>query len=309
MGRLIREMNGKPVPPDAVIARMAEQQRGVITAAQMRRLGVSDDAVRARVLSGRLHRVHQSVYAVGHAALALEGRCMAAVLAMGGRPARGDSVLDHWGAAVSHRSALILWGLLPAATGPVDVIVGRGGREKRRGIRVHRSRSLLSAHVTLCSGIPVTTPARTISDLRQAISTRRSGSIADWELRKAIRQANVIGLPILDEDIADRTRSDLEAAFLAICRRHRLPSPEVNVRIGPCLVDFLWREERLVVETDGYPYHRGRDAFQDDRGRELELMRLGYGVLRLSEAQIDEEPKKVGEVVGAELRRRRPEAG
>ncbi len=132
-----------------------------------------------------------------------------------------------------------------------------------------------------------------------------AGKISGWELRKAIRQANVVGLPIGTEDAAVRTRSDLEGAFLTICKRRRLPRPEVNVRIGPYLVDFLWREERLVVETDSYRYHRGKAAFQEDRGRELELMRLGYGVLRLSEAQIDEAPKDVGEVLAAELRRRR----
>lgn len=60
-----------------------------------------------------------------------------------------------------------------------------------------------------------------------------------------------------------------------------------------------------MVETDSYRYHRGQVSFQDDRQRELELMRLGYGVLRLSEAQIDEAPKDVGEVLSSELRKRR----
>jgi very-short-patch-repair endonuclease len=169
---------------------------------------------------------------------------------------------------------------------------------------VHRSRTLLPADVTLRRGIPVTTPARTVADLRTAISLGRSGAIPGWELRKAIRQANVIGLPLGNEDAAERTRSDLEGDFLAICRGHRIPRPEVNVLIGSCLVDFLWREERLVVETDSYRYHRGEVAFQDDRARELELMRRGYGVLRLSEAQINEAPRDVAEVLGDELRKR-----
>jgi very-short-patch-repair endonuclease len=150
----------------------------------------------------------------------------------------------------------------------------------------------------------VTTPARTIADLRLAISLRRSGAIPAWELRKAIRQANVIGLPIEKRDAAVRTRSDLERDFLALCRLYRLPRPEVNVRIGAYLVDFLWRKERLVVETDSYRYHRGEVAFHDDRVRELELMRLSYNVLRLSEAQIDEAPRHVAEVLDEELRRR-----
>jgi very-short-patch-repair endonuclease len=181
------------------------------------------------------------------------------------------------------------------------IVAGNGGRGRRLGVRVHRSRSLVSADVTLCRGIPVTTPERTIADLREAISTCRSGAISARQLRKAIRQANVLGLPIGQRDAKVRTRSDLEADFLRLCRRHRLPPPDVNVRIGPYLVDFLWRERRLVVETDSYLYHRGEVAFQDDHARDLELMRRGFEVLRLSELQLDEEPAQVAEVLAARL--------
>jgi very-short-patch-repair endonuclease len=159
----------------------------------------------------------------------------------------------------------------------------------------------MSGDVILHRGIPVTTPVRTIADLRAAITDRRAWAVADWELRKATRQANVLGLPIGDEDRQDRTRSDLERDFLLLCRRHRLPRPDVNVRIGPYLVDFLWRERRLVVETDSYLYHRGRVAFQDDRGRDLDLTRRGYEVLRLSERQVDAEPERVAETLAAVL--------
>jgi very-short-patch-repair endonuclease len=115
----------------------------------------------------------------------------------------------------------------------------------------------------------------------------------------------VLGLPIGEEAVRNRTRSDLERDFIRICRRQRLPSPEVNVRVGPFLVDFLWRDARLVVETEGYLYHRGRAAFQDDRSRDLDLRRLGYDVLRLSEKQIDEEPDQVAGTLRATLRDRR----
>jgi hypothetical protein len=229
----------------------------VISIAQARSAGISDDAIRARVLAGRFHGVHRGVYAVGHSALSPEGRWTAAVLALGGQPARGGSVLAHWGAAVSHRSAASLWDLLPATDAPCDVsVAGTGGRARRAGIRVHRSRSLAPADVTLCRGIPVTTPGRTITDLRAAISAGRV-SVSLRELRRAVRQAGVIGLSIGDEG-GDRTRSDLERDFLRLCLRHQLPRPEVNVRIGPYLVDFLWRDRRFVVETDSYLYHCGR---------------------------------------------------
>jgi very-short-patch-repair endonuclease len=289
---------------DARIAETAERQYGVLSDAQLRDAGLGETTIRRRVASARLHRVHRGVYAVGHLALPPEGRWLAAVLAIGRGPAReGGSALDHWRAAVSHRSAACLWDLLPATDGPADVIVsGDSGRAKRRGIRVHRSLTLVPVDVTLRRGIPVTTPARTISDLRRATSKDLPGALPSRELRKAIRQANVLGLPIEEGDRLVRERSDLERDFLLLCHRHRLPPPEVNVRVGAYLVDFLWGDCRLVVETDSYLYHRGKAAFQDDRGRDLDLRRLGYEVVRLSERQINKEQDRVAETLAATLR-------
>jgi very-short-patch-repair endonuclease len=177
-----------------------------------------------------------------------------------------------------------------------------GGRAVRVGVRVHRSVSLVSGDVTIHRGVPVTRPARTIADLRLALGSRRPGALSAWELRRAVRQANVLGLSVDEETRAERNRSDLEDDFLAICERHRLPEPQVNVYVGPHLVDFLWPKHRVVVETDGYLYHRGKVAFQDDRGRDLDLRRRGYTVLRLSEKQVNEQPGLVAEVLAASLR-------
>jgi very-short-patch-repair endonuclease len=154
--------------------------------------------------------------------------------------------------------------------------------------------------MTLRNGIPVTTPARTIDDLRRSVSGARR-LLSPRELRRAIRQADVLGLPIGGQK-GDRTRSDFELAFLQLCRRHGLPAPEVNVRVGSHLVDFLWREAKLVVETDGYRYHRGRAAFEDDRARDLDLRARGFEVARLSEKQVEEEGERVAEVLADALR-------
>ncbi|HEX5929260.1 MAG TPA: DUF559 domain-containing protein [Solirubrobacterales bacterium] len=139
-------------------------------------------------------------------------------------------------------------------------------------------------------GIPVTTPARTLLDLK--------GRVREWEWRKAVRQAEFRRFALGPELETDRTRSDLERDFLRLCRRFALPAPEVNVRVGPWTVDFLWRQTRLVVETDGYDYHRGRIAFQDDKVRDLDLRRRGFDVRHFSERQVNEEP----ETVAADLR-------
>jgi hypothetical protein len=190
------------------------------------------------------------------------------------------------GAVLSHRSAAELWRLLPPRDGPVNISIrGRAGRKRRQGIRVHRCQSLQPAYISRHRGIPVTTVARTIADLRSAASAR--------EQRRALRQAAILGLPTGSEEARDRTRSELEFEFLRLCARHGLPAPEVNVRIGGRLVDFLWRSNRLVVETDGYQYHRGRVAFKDDHSRNLELLAQGYEVVRLSYEQVFHESARV----------------
>lgn len=231
---------------------------------------------------------------------------MAAVLACrrlgGGGGDSAEPVLLHWGAAVSHRSAAVLWELLPERNGPVDVSVpGNGGKKRRSGVRLHRFLTLSPASVTLRGGVPVTTAARTITDLRRSVAARWPEVASAKELRRAIRQAELLGLPLGFDVEPDRTRSDLERDFLRLCRRHRLPAPDVNERVGRDLVDFLWREQRLIVETDGYRYHRGRVAFQDDRDRDLRLRELGFEVVRISEKQIDEKPQRIADAVRAAL--------
>lgn len=221
---------------------------------------------------------------------------MAAVLAAGNGKLAGGSVLAHWGAVLSHRSAASLWALLPWEDGAVDVTVpGSAGRRRRAGMCIHRSDTLWSTTATLHRGVPVTTPPRTIVDLRRTLPAA--------VVRRAVRQAEVLGLPVAEHDDHERTRSDLELTFLRICRKHRLPAPEVNVRIGPHEVDFCWRRVRVVVETDSYRFHRGEAGFHNDHARDLELRERGFDVLRFDERQVAEEPvriaKQVRKAIGA----------
>jgi very-short-patch-repair endonuclease len=162
------------------------------------------------------------------------------------------------------------------------VVPGRGGRARQSGIRISRPRCLNSGDLTRHHNIPITTPARTIADLRRILTPP--------QLRNVIRQAELHGYPLGSEVETDHCRSELEWRFLRLCRRHGLPEPEVNVRVGPYLVDFLWRQQRLIVETDGFRFHRGRQAFDDDRSRDLELRLLGFEVIRLSAPQIRDQP-------------------
>jgi Transcriptional regulator, AbiEi antitoxin/Protein of unknown function (DUF559) len=282
-------MGRKVASPDLRVAAIAARQHGVATARQLRDAGLSEREVLERARKGRLFRLHQGVYAVGHPGVSQEGRWMAAVLAC----------RSHRRAAfLSHRSAAASLGLLPAGEGPIEVVVrGSGGKAKRAGLLIHRSETLGADQVAQRHGVPVTTATRTIFDLRREPRRRR---LSPAQLRRAMRQAAVLGYP-LPGPAVDGTRSELETRFLALCKRHGLPRPALNVAVGPFTVDFLWRDRRLVVETDGFRFHRGRIAFEDDRRRDLQLLSYGLEVLRLTHDQVTRESRRVAEVLRARL--------
>jgi very-short-patch-repair endonuclease len=276
----------RAISSDRALALLAANQHGVVSLDQLRAIGISAEAARHRVRSGRLHRIHRGVYAVGHVRLSYEGRCMAAVLACG------------QGAVLSHRPAAALWHMLSTQPSYVDVTVpGHGGRRRRKDIRVHRSVSLHPTDMTLRAGIPVTTPARALADLRRCATAE--------EVRTARRRAQQRGYWLGERDLEelDLTHSELERRFLRLCRRRGLPAPEVNVPIGGFVVDFVWRERWLIVETDGYRYHRGRAAFEHDHRRQAQLIALGFEVVRFTWNQVVNDPHEVVAALRAGLER------
>ncbi|HVX33884.1 MAG TPA: type IV toxin-antitoxin system AbiEi family antitoxin domain-containing protein [Solirubrobacterales bacterium] len=259
---------------------IASQQHGIITGHQLAVAGVDKSGVTRRLRAGRLHRLHRGVYAVGHRSLSWRGRWLAAVLAAGE------------GAVLSHTSAAALWRFLRPLEGPVHVTVAAAVRRKpREGIRLHRSRTLTPRDVTRRHGIAVTTPARTIEDLR--------GEVEDHLFRRALRQAELAGHRVPHLSATRRTRSDLELLFLGLCEDHGLPRPLVNHRVHGHRVDFHWPGRRLVVETDSWEYHRGSVAFEDDHERDLGLRAAGIAVRRYTADQLEAAPQ----AVVADLRR------
>ncbi|HEX3609103.1 MAG TPA: DUF559 domain-containing protein [Solirubrobacterales bacterium] len=94
------------------------------------------------------------------------------------------------------------------------------------------------------------------------------------------------------------TRSALEDLFVAQCRRHGLPAPAINAPLLGFEVDALWPEQRLVVELDGFAFHRHRAAFERDRARDATLQAAGYRVVRFTHRRLEREP----DAVAGELR-------
>jgi very-short-patch-repair endonuclease len=142
-------------------------------------------------------------------------------------------------------------------------------------------------------GIPVTTIQRTIEDLERTVPPRL--------LRRAKRQAELKGIHLQGVE-PRRQRSDFEEDFLALFLAHRFPQPENNVKLARHEVDFLWRDQRLVVEADSFAYHQGSVTFHADHARDLDLREGDYTVLRFDEQQLEEEPERIAAVVAAALR-------
>ncbi len=273
----------KLLTPDVLVARVAARQHGVVMTRQLLAAGLSRDAILWRVRTGRLHPVHRGVYAVGHAGLTDRGRWKAATLALGPR------------AVLSHRSAAELWELLsPNGAAPHVSLAYPASPAKRANINIHRSRTLAPTRTTSRFNIPVTMPARTLADLARTAT--------DATVRRATRAAEKRGLPLDPGYVSDKTESDLERDFLAICRRFAVPEPETQVPIGRYRVDFLWQPQRLVIEVDGYIYHRGRQAMRDDNDRDLELELLGFRVVRIEDSRIASDPSGVATAVLGLLR-------
>jgi very-short-patch-repair endonuclease len=207
------------------------------------------------------------------------------------------------GALLSHRQALSLWDLLAIPSGAIDVTVpGRTGSKGPKGIRIHRSRQLTDGDRTQIDNIPVTSLAWTVVDYAATVHPQRLRSVLDQIERRELpieldelvdRLPNRKGTKAVRAALAEMrgpapwTQSELEDRFLALIRESGLPEPETNVLVEGVLVDALWRDERLIVEVDGYEFHKGRDRFEGDRRRDAKLQVAGYRVLRVTQQRLD----------------------
>lgn len=289
------------------MAALANGQHGIVGRDQLLALGLTSSAIGRRVDIGRLHAIHRGVYAVGHTAITIRGRWMAAVLASGD------------GAVLSHRSATALWGIWGSGAGEIHVTVPRKSRSQR-SLRRHFG-VLPDDEQEVVDGIPVTSASRAILDL--------AGEKGETAAEAALREAEYLGiygrasLPALLEryprhrgtpmcgtaldrvgdDPGGRIRSPLEELFLPFLDAHRIPRPRLNawLTVGEdrYQVDCLWDDACLVAELDGFKSHGTKRAFRKDRKRDRRLGAAGYRVIRITEDQLASEP----EDLAADLRR------
>jgi very-short-patch-repair endonuclease len=286
------------------LVELARRQWGVVTREQLMQSGLRTRGISDWVRSGRLVRLHRGIYAYGHDRLRVEGRWLAAVLACGP------------GAVLSHGSGAGLWEIRQSNSAYIDVTVpSRAGRIRRKGIRVHRSGRLTSEEVTMRSGIPVTTVARTLLDLADVLdgqALRRAVTEAEYRGRFDLTSLNAVveanpgrrGRRVLEAAGArrHRTRSPLEDRFLRFMERYGVEDPRTNAWIEGHEVDFVWTRAGLVVELDGVAAHTTRAALNADRLRDRRLWRAGLRTIRLTSEALEDPEAVLADLAQAGVR-------
>ena len=298
MGRLDLDMRGKSGPVDLLIAALAGRQFGVVARWQLLVMGLGGSAIDHRVMSGRLHVIHQGVYAVGHRYVGRPGRLMAAALAFGPN------------AALSHITAAQVWGMLRPTAQMPHVTSAARSLERRPAIVLHRVRKLDPALMTEVDGLPVTTVQRVLLDLagyKDTTLLKRAWEGAQRErlldVRKVIELVEdspgrrVKPLRALIEEATDApdTRGEFEDRFTDFLGDYGLPQAMRNVLIAGYLVDAYFPGTGVIVELDGEHWHWNRR--EQDSERDADLHIAGYVVYRVTWNALTRHPERTAEKI------------
>lgn len=303
----MRDESCKDVGADAICARIAGKQYGLIQRAQALNAGLSRSGIHRRVKGGRWQVVHPGVYRIAGTTQTWHQDMTAAHLWLG-----GASVL-------SHRSSAALLGLDGFSPGVVEITVPGRRPSERPGIIVHQTLRLAPGDRERRDGIPITSPTRTLVDLGAVVSpdaveealesALRQGYTTIEYLEKRLaklggpgcRGAGALHAVLLARKGGAPTGSRFETHLFRLLRAARLPLPERQVEIRDhrgwfvARPDFVYVDEKLIIEADSYGEHGGRLEWEHDIVRRNRLTALGWRIVQVTWRQLREQP---GEVLG-----------
>jgi hypothetical protein len=195
---------------------------------------------------------------------------------------------------------------------PFEVTVDTARR--RPGISIHRA-VLTREDIRRHLGIRVTSPARTVVDIAPRMTDKAlTRAVNDLRIARRLtldhlgdlvarlpRHPGASRVRALIETPNGPTRSELEDTFAAFGVRFDLPPFEFNARAAGYEVDVLFPQQRVIVELDGYEFHRTREAFEKDRERDAVLLAAGFVVIRITWQRLTQAPEKEAERLWAIL--------
>ena len=280
---------------DQVISRVPAQQWGVVDLDDLRRSGLSKQAVAKRVAAGRLHPLYRGVYAVGHPTISLRGRCLAAVKRAD--PARSS----------------------PTSPRPFS------GACSNRSTAFPTSLRLLNAATRRST--PTSAPSSTHDPPRHPghhpdpdpHPPFLGAAVQDPPPRREPGPQPPPHHPATTHHHPPPRRQEAQTDPRHGCARTvrpREPRPRVAAPRG-CLhtarqsrdsatykiPDFLWPDHDLVLEADSRRYHDNLIARADDADKQAELEALGYTVIRTTWRECTTRPDRMLARVQRELTR------
>ena len=274
---------------------LAADQHGTVDRAQLLAAGVSEWAIDRALRSGRLHRLHRGVYSVVPPELLSEDALLLGALFTAGPRA-----------FLSHGTAAWRGQIISAPPFAIEVSAPHR-RSTGPGITVHRYGALRPGDVVHDGRFPTTSVARTLLDLaahyqqpallKALAEAEFQHDLRPHDIMRTLRRghpgsANLRAALDIHAPGHGHAKSRLERRFRALLLRHRIELPERNQRLGPYIVDCLWRDQRVVIELDGRQHARPHQADSDD-DRDLWLRRHGYIPRRYGTRQVDEQPRAV----------------
>lgn len=267
---------------------------------QAQELGVSLSGIQRRVASGEWLRVVAGVYRAADHPRSLRARVREATLAVGRTAVLSGGTAAWWTKLVADFPSQI------------TVTTSAKGRHLRStpGTRV-RHRTLDQRDITVVDGLRVTTPALTVleatidvgnsvmdnallldrvtlDDLSDA-HTRYPGRIGSGEARRLLAA------------MESGARSEAERVTTEIFRSRGIDGWKANHEVCGHVADFVFEESTLIVEIDGFAFHRDAKTFQRDRTKRNAWIAAGWTTLNFTWTDITTRADHVATEVSGQL--------
>jgi very-short-patch-repair endonuclease len=265
---------------------------GVITLAQAKQAGLSQDAVNRRIRSGRWRRCSRGVYFADDRPFTDAARTRAAVWSLGSNATASGLTAAWW------------LGVTKYAPETIEVTVPKVSNFRRRHAVRMRRRDLDPADIVERRGLRVTALPLTVVEA----AARRGGGakLMDSALqrhtelrdlwRAHLRNKGRHGSPAARRLLiaaADGARSEAERLLIKLLREARITGWKANARLGRYVIDAAFPAEKVAIETDGWAFHSDQEDFQKDRVRQNEIALMGWQVLRFTWLDLTEYPRRV----------------
>lgn len=212
-------------------------------------------------------------------------------------------------AVASHLTALRLYGLEIRSTMPLHISTRSSTHTRQKNVRVHQRRAPFST--TLVSGLPVTSPNRTLIDIATKVNLVELITAAEWMIHRRMTSSEslaeyavarhldgvqamrrVLGL------IRESVESPRETIVRLMIVFARLPEPMCNQNIRDASGRFLARGDlvygqfKIVVEYDGWHHERDGRQRQRDIVRREALEAEGWRLIIVTAEDL-KSPKEV----------------